>query len=212
MNELYSSFSDEDDDEFGEVDLDENLSSFDLSSTALDATLPMRALPLYSVLPPSEQKNIFQEFPEPIRKVVVATNVAETSLTIPGIKYVVDTGRHKAKKFSPVTGVSKFEIEWISQAAADQRAGRAGRTGPGRCFRLYSSAVFQDFAKFPPPEITMKPLDDLVLGMKAFGIEEIKNFPFVTLPDEEALTKAEKLCVKLGALKKPHKRQISGEY
>ena len=127
--------SDEDDDEFGEVDLDENLSSFDLSSTALDATLPMRALPLYSVLPPSEQKNIFADFPEPIRKVVVSTNVAETSLTIPGIKYVVDTGRHKAKKFSPVTGVSKFEIEWISQAAADQRAGRAGRTGPGRCFR-----------------------------------------------------------------------------
>lgn len=201
----------EDDDEYGECDFfDDELDKFDISTTALDKTLPMVALPLYSVLPPGEQKMIFNEFAEPIRKVVVATNVAETSLTIPGIKYVVDTGRHKAKKFSSVTGVSKFEIEWISQAAADQRAGRAGRTGPGRCFRLYSSAVFQDFASFPPPEITMKPLDDLVLGMKAFGIDEIKNFPFVTLPDPESLVKAEKLCINLGALKRPTRRQMSG--
>ena len=96
--------------------------------------------------------------------------------------------------------MTKFEIKWISQAGADQRAGRAGRTGPGRCFRLYSSAVFQDFSEFPPPEITQKPLDDLVLGMKSFGIDQIKNFPFVTAPDTQMLTNAERLCVKLDTL------------
>jgi ATP-dependent RNA helicase DHX37/DHR1 len=124
---------------------------------------------------------------------------------------VVDTGRHKEKIYSTLTGVSKFEISWISQAAADQRAGRSGRTGPGRCYRLYSSAVFQDFPQFPPPEISQRPLDDLVLGMKSFGIDQIKNFPFVTPPNLDMLVNAEKLCVKLGALESSkEKRKVSG--
>ena len=89
----------------------------------------MLALPLYSVLNPAEQKKIFVEAPEGVRKVIVATNIAETSLTIPGVKYVIDTGRYKERVFSDATGIQKFEIKWISQAAADQRAGRAGRTG-----------------------------------------------------------------------------------
>ena len=119
---------------------------------------------------------------------------------------MVDTGRHKEKVFSSVTGVTEFQIKWISKAAADQRAGRAGRTGPGRCFRLYSSAVFQDFPEFPPPEIVQRPLDDLVVWMKSFGIDEIRNFPFVTPPDAQMLVNAESLCVKLGALESPLKK------
>lgn len=123
----------------------------------------------------------------------------------------MDTGRHKEKVYSTLTGVTKFEVKWISQAAADQRAGRSGRTGPGRCYRLFSSAVFQDFPKFPPPEIVQKPLDDLVLGMKSFGIDQIKNFPFVTAPDAQMLSNAERLCVKLGALEgSTEKNKISG--
>ena len=88
------------------------------------------------------------------------------------MKYVIDTGRYKEKVYSDATGIQKFEIKWISQAAADQRAGRAGRTGPGKCYRLYSSAVFQDFVKFPRAEIEERPLDDLVLFMKHFGIDQ----------------------------------------
>lgn len=92
--------------------------------------------------------------------IVVATNVAETSITIPGIKYVVDAGRVKQKHFDKRSGVSKFVVEWTSQAAANQRAGRAGRTGPGHCYRLYSSAVFNDqFDKFSPPEILTIPIE-----------------------------------------------------
>ena len=124
-----------------------------------------------------------------------------------GIKYVIDTGRHKEKLYSSITGVSRYEVTWISQAAADQRAGRAGRTGPGRCYRLYSSAVFQDFPQFPPPEISQRPLDDLVLGMKSFGIDQISNFPFVSPPDSSMLVNAERLCVKLGALNPSNERK-----
>lgn len=85
---------------------------------------------------------------------MVATNVAETSLTIPGIRYVVDAGRVKTKFYNKVTGVSTFNVTWTSKAAANQRAGRAGRTGPGHCYRLYSSAVFNDeFENFTLPDI-----------------------------------------------------------
>ncbi len=98
---------------------------------------------------------------------MVSTNVAETSLTIPNIKYVIDTGKVKTKFYDKVTGVSTFHVTWCSQAAANQRAGRAGRIGPGHSYRLYSSAVFNDeFDKFSPPEISRRPVDDLVLQMK----------------------------------------------
>lgn len=93
------------------------------------------------------------------RLVVVATNVAETSLTIPGIKYVVDSGREKVKKHDPSNGTEEYGIEWISKASAAQRAGRSGRTGPGHCYRLYSSAVFTNlFPQFSTAEISKVPL------------------------------------------------------
>lgn len=91
------------------------------------------------------------------RLCVVATNVAETSLTIPNVRYVIDTGRVKTKFYDKVTGVSSFHVTWTSQAAANQRAGRAGRTAPGHCYRLYSSAVFNDeFEKFALPDIARR--------------------------------------------------------
>ncbi|ELK26435.1 Putative ATP-dependent RNA helicase DHX37 [Myotis davidii] len=145
------------------------------------------------------QAAVFQAPPEGTRLCVVATNVAETSLTIPGIKYVVDCGKVKKRHYDRVTGVSSFRITWVSQASADQRAGRAGRTEPGHCY--------SDFEPFPPPEITRRPVEDLVLQMKALNIERVVNFPFPTPPSVEALLAAEELLVALGALQAPPKTE-----
>ncbi|XP_015985342.2 probable ATP-dependent RNA helicase DHX37 isoform X2 [Rousettus aegyptiacus] len=172
-----------------------------------DASLPLHVLPLYSLLAPEKQAQVFQPPPEGTRLCVVATNVAETSLTIPGIKYVVDCGKVKKRHYDRVTGVSSFRITWVSQASADQRAGRAGRTEPGHCYRLYSSAVFSDFEQFPPPEITRRPVEDLILQMKALNIEKVVNFPFPTTPSVEALVAAEELLISLGALQAPQKAE-----
>uniref|UniRef100_A0A8C2VG05 DEAH-box helicase 37 n=1 Tax=Chinchilla lanigera TaxID=34839 RepID=A0A8C2VG05_CHILA len=151
--------------------------------------------------------SVFRPPPEGTRLCVVATNVAETSLTIPGIKYVVDSGKVKKRHYDRVTGVSSFRVTWVSQASADQRAGRAGRTEPGHCYRLYSSAVFGDFEQFPAPEITRKPVEDLILQMKALNIEKVVNFPFPTPPSVEALVAAEELLIALGALQAPPKTE-----
>lgn len=172
-----------------------------------DASIPLHVLPLYSLLAPEKQAQVFQPPPEGTRLCVVATNVAETSLTIPGIKYVVDCGKVKKRHYDRVTGVSSFRVTWVSQASADQRAGRAGRTEPGHCYRLYSSAVFEDFEKFPPPEITRRPVEDLILQMKALNIEKVINFPFPTPPSIEALIAAEELLIALGALQAPPKTE-----
>ncbi|XP_033474385.2 putative ATP-dependent RNA helicase DHX37 [Epinephelus lanceolatus] len=168
-----------------------------------DPSIPLYVLPLYSLLAPEQQAKVFRPPPPGTRLCVVATNVAETSLTIPGIKYVVDCGRVKKRFYDRVTGVSSFKVTWTSQASANQRAGRAGRTEPGHCYRLYSSAVFGDFSLFSEAEITRRPVEDLVLQMKDLNIEKVVNFPFPTPPSTEALVAAEQLLVSLGALKEP---------
>ncbi|CCH46061.1 putative ATP-dependent RNA helicase [Wickerhamomyces ciferrii] len=164
---------------------------------------PLYVLPLYSLLPTKEQMKVFKEPPAGSRLCIVATNVAETSLTIPGIRYVVDAGRSKERHFDDKTGVQSFEVDWVSKASAGQRAGRAGRTGPGHCYRLYSSAVFErDFQQFSKPEILRMPIESVVLSMKSMGIDNVVNFPFPTPPERIALSKAEKLLQFLGALTK----------
>nr|CDI55166.1 related to ECM16-putative DEAH-box RNA helicase [Melanopsichium pennsylvanicum 4] len=169
-----------------------------------DSDVPMHILPLYSLLPSEKQMRIFQEPPVDTRLVVVATNVAETSLTIPNIRYVIDCGRSKERKYDLISGVQSYEVSWISKASASQRAGRAGRTGPGHCYRLYSSAVYEDhFSQFSSPEILRTPVDGLVLSMKAMNIDNVANFPFPTPPDRVALKKAEQILTHLGALKAP---------
>ncbi|XP_053375009.1 probable ATP-dependent RNA helicase DHX37 isoform X2 [Mercenaria mercenaria] len=169
-----------------------------------ECSQPLYVLPLYSLLSTQKQRKVFGPVPEGCRLCVVATNVAETSLTIPGIKYVVDTGKSKTKFYDKVTGVSTFRITWTSKASANQRAGRAGRVGPGHCYRLFSSAVFNDeFEKFSPAEITRRPVDDLVLQMKDMNIEKVVNFPYPTPPDKEQIHAAERLLISLGALTKP---------
>ncbi|KAK4890825.1 putative ATP-dependent RNA helicase DHR1 [Elasticomyces elasticus] len=158
-------------------------------------------LPLYAALPSAQQLRVFQTPPADHRLIVLATNVAETSLTIPGIRYVFDCGRAKEKHYDIATGVQTFEIDWISKASASQRTGRAGRTGPGHCYRLYSSAVYERyFADHTVPEILRSPLEGTVLQLKAMDIENVVNFPFPTRPDAVQLAHAEKLLSNLGAI------------
>lgn len=165
------------------------------------AASQMHVLPLYSQLQTKDQLRVFEPPPEGSRLVVLATNVAETSLTIPGIRYVFDCGRAKEKKYDQLTGVQSFEVGWISKASASQRAGRAGRTGPGHCYRLYSSAVYErDFKEHAEPEILRMPVEDVVLQLKSMDLQHVVNFPFPTPPDRSSLAKAEKLLTYLGAL------------
>ncbi|WVZ73800.1 hypothetical protein U9M48_022071, partial [Paspalum notatum var. saurae] len=147
----------------------------------------LRVLPLYAMLPASQQLQVFEDIPQGERLVVVATNVAETSLTILGIKYVVDTGKEK----------------WISRASASQRAGRAGRTGPGHCYRLYSAAAYGKddlFPEFAEPEIKKIPVEGVVLMLKFMCIDKVENFPFPTPPNKESLVEADQCLKTLEAL------------
>ncbi|KAL0943825.1 ATP-dependent RNA helicase DHR1 [Colletotrichum truncatum] len=164
--------------------------------------LKMQVLPLYSLLPTREQMRVFEEPPDNTRQVILATNVAETSLTIPGIRYVFDCGRAKERQYDRISGVQTYEIGWISKASASQRAGRAGRTGPGHCYRLYSSAVYErDLPEFTDPEILRMPVDGVVLQLKAMNLSNVVNFPFPTPPNRMGLRKAEKLLTYLSAIK-----------
>lgn len=170
-------------------------------SGSVDNSSPMYVLPLYSLLSSEKQRKVFESPPEGARFCVVATNVAETSLTIPNVKYVVDAGMVKRRYYDKTTGISSFKITWTSKASANQRAGRAGRMGPGHCYRLYSSAVFNnDFEEFTQPDILRRPVDELVLQMKAINIDKVVNFPFPTPPEAKVLEASEKLLIDLGAL------------
>ncbi|OQV23883.1 putative ATP-dependent RNA helicase DHX37 [Hypsibius exemplaris] len=189
------------DEEEGEAASDAEFDVEEDKADQVSSRQPMFVLPLFSLLPSAKQALVFQPPPAGCRLCVVATNVAETSLTIPDVKYVVDTGKTKTKLYDRNTGLSTFRIMWNSKAASNQRAGRAGRTSAGHCYRLFSSAVFNDeFAQFTPPEITRRPIEDLVLQMKAMNIEKVVNFPFPSPPSRESLIVAEAELLALGAV------------
>lgn len=160
-------------------------------------------LPFYSLLPDHLQRRVFKDSAPEARKVVVATNIAETSVTVPGISYVVDSGRFKEKVYKGrgCARLSAYEVKWISRASAEQRAGRAGRIGSGHCYRLYSSAVYvQQFTSFQEPEITRVPADTVVLRLRSMGIRYVRKFPFATAPNAQDISDAEQLLTDLGAL------------
>ncbi|KAK3499337.1 P-loop containing nucleoside triphosphate hydrolase protein [Neurospora hispaniola] len=194
--------NDRDDDDISIASDEEDDKEFEIEDQESGTgPLKMHILPLFSLLPTKEQMKVFEPPPEGHRLVILATNVAETSLTIPGIKYVFDTGRSKERKYDPVSGVQSFEIGWISKASAKQRAGRAGRTGPGHCWRLYSSAVYErDFPEFSEPELLRMPIEGVVLQLKSMNLQHVVNFPFPTPPPRESLIKAEKLLTYLNAI------------
>ena len=160
---------------------------------------PVHAVALYSKLSVARQQACFRAPPAGSRLVVVATNVAETSLTIPGIRYVVDCGKVKRKVFE--AGACTMRTGWTSRASADQRMGRAGRTGPGHCYRLYSSAVYmQQMEAATAPEVAAVPVDDLVLYMKSMGIASLADFPFPSPPPPASVARAVARLQRLGAL------------
>ncbi|VDO00365.1 unnamed protein product [Rodentolepis nana] len=197
--------SDDDDDDEQKADEevldDEVLRALD-EMKKLTPVAPIHALPLYSLLPVEQQSRVFESPPEGHRLVVVATNVAETSLTIPNIRYVVDTGKVKSKIYDTGTGSSCFRIVWISQASAEQRAGRAGRIGPGHCYRLYSSQIYSDeMEPFSAPDILTRPIDEVVLLLKSYlGSTPLSRFPLPTPPTPNSVEAAERRLTALGAL------------
>jgi len=158
-------------------------------------------LPVYSALPSEMQSRIFDPAPPGARKVVIATNIAETSLTIDGIFYVVDPGFVKQKVYNSKTGMDSLVVTPISQAAAKQRAGRAGRTGPGKTYRLFTERAYRDeMLPTPVPEIQRTNLAATVLQLKAMGINDLIGFDFMDAPPVEAMIHALELLHTLSAL------------
>jgi ATP-dependent helicase HrpA len=154
-------------------------------------------LPLYARLSAAEQQRVFQPLPQ--RRVVLATNVAETSLTIPGIVYVVDSGVARVNRYSVRTGVSQLLIEPVSRASADQRKGRCGRTESGICFRLYEEQDYQARPAHTDPEIKRVSLAGVILRMKVLRLGDIEHFPFLDPPQPRAITEGYRVLEELGA-------------
>ncbi|KAG0242992.1 hypothetical protein BGX31_011395 [Mortierella sp. GBA43] len=159
------------------------------------------ALPIYAGLPTEDQMMVFEPSENGTRKVVVATNVAEASITIPGIGFVIDTGFVKIRAYNPRTGMESLTTTSISRASADQRAGRAGRIRNGKTYRLYTESAFKnDMQPASVPEIQRTNLSGMVLQLKALGIENVLRFDFMTSPPAEMMSKALELLYSLGAL------------
>uniref|UniRef100_UPI00333FCEED ATP-dependent RNA helicase HrpA n=1 Tax=Castellaniella defragrans TaxID=75697 RepID=UPI00333FCEED len=156
-------------------------------------------LPLYARLSRAEQEQIFRPRGN-ARRIVLATNVAETSLTVPGIRYVVDSGLARIKRYSWRSKVEQLRIEPISQASANQRAGRCGRVGPGICLRLYAEDDFKRRPAFTDPEILRSSLASVILRMKALRLDDVEAFPFVDPPTGRAVADGYQLLQELGAL------------
>ncbi|MGQ4597674.1 ATP-dependent RNA helicase HrpA [Nocardia sp. R6R-6] len=171
----------------------------DTADALRDLRLPRtEILPLYARLSAAEQHRVFA--PHPGRRVVLATNVAETSLTVPGIRYVIDPGTARISRYSMRTKVQRLPIEPVSQASARQRSGRCGRVADGICIRLYSEDDFQSRPAFTEPEILRTNLAAVILQMTALGLGDIENFPFVEAPDRRAIRDGIALLEELGAL------------
>ncbi|KAJ1737251.1 ATP-dependent RNA helicase [Coemansia sp. Benny D160-2] len=145
--------------------------------------------PIFAALPQAQQSKVFDPAPEFTRKVILATNIAETSLTIPGIRYVVDSGVHKVRGFDPRVGESLL-VQQISQSSARQRTGRAGREAPGYCYRLYTEADFAQLPEDSVPEIKRCQLSMVVLQLKAAGVDDVMQFDFMDRPSKKALKHA----------------------
>lgn len=155
-------------------------------------------VPLFGRLSNSEQQRVFTSTQR--RKIVLATNIAETSLTIPGIRFVVDTGLARVSRYSPQSRTRRLPIEEVAQSSAEQRKGRAGRVAEGVCIRLYSEKDFLERPRFAQPEIQRANLADVILRMKAFGLGDIERFPFINLPAAKSVRSGYALLEELGAI------------
>ena len=167
--------------------------------------LGVEIVPLFGRLSSAEQQRIFQ--PGAIRRVIIATNIAETSITIPNIRYVVDAGLARISRYSPGTRTKRLPIEPVSKSSSNQRKGRCGRVANGVCIRLYSEEEFAERSAFTPPEIQRCNLAEVILRMKAFKLGEIETFPFISPPKPHAMRGGYALLHELGAL--DEKRELT---
>ncbi|KAF2751801.1 P-loop containing nucleoside triphosphate hydrolase protein [Sporormia fimetaria CBS 119925] len=158
------------------------------------------ALPLFAALPQHAQQLIFEPTPARTRKVILSTNIAETSVTVPGVRYVIDCGKSKIKQFRNNLGLESLLVKPISKSAAIQRKGRAGREAAGQCYRLYTEEAYNGLDERTTPEILRCDLSHAILTMKARGVDDVINFPFLDRPPREALRKALLQLLNLGAL------------
>ncbi|KAH3672688.1 hypothetical protein WICPIJ_010011 [Wickerhamomyces pijperi] len=166
-----------------------------------DSISELMICPIYANLPPEQQQKIFDPTPKGSRKVVLATNIAETSITIDGIVFVIDPGMVKENVYSPQTGMESLVVTSCSKASVDQRAGRAGRVGPGKCFRLFTNwAYHHELKPNPTPEILRVNLASVVLLLLSLGVSDLLKFQFLDAPSKTGLMKAFELLYSLGAL------------
>jgi len=165
--------------------------------------------PLFAALPHSEQIKAFRQTPEGFRKIILATNIAETSLTIPGVKYVVDTGMVKCKGYNPTTGFELLKVSPVSKAQARQRCGRAGRECPGVCYRLYTEDSFHSLEETTVPEIKRCNLKGVVLQLLALGVNDVLRFDFMDSPSQEALQDALRQLVLLKAVNSLNEQKLT---
>lgn len=183
---------------------DHSSSSHDHSSSHADnshTNIPkLRVFPLYAALPAEQQAEVFKPVPNDVRKVVVCTNIAETSVTVPGIRFVIDPGFSREKYYDARTGIDGLDTVRISKVSAQQRAGRAGRTGPGKCYRLYSSEAYNAMAENTVPEIKRSSLLSTMLYLKVLGVDDVLAFDYLDAPAPEAISIALKQLYILGAL------------
>jgi ATP-dependent RNA helicase DHR2 len=160
-------------------------------AVGMDPSLPkVLALPLFAALPQAAQQRVFAPAPPRTRKIILSTNIAETSVTVTGVRFVVDCGKAKMKQFRSRLGLDSLLVKPISKSSAIQRKGRAGREAPGKCYRLYTEKDYLALDEANTPEILRSDLSQSLLTMKARGVDDIMNFPFLTRPPREALEKA----------------------
>lgn len=186
----------------GQDEIEQAEASLQETARKLGSAAPeLMICPIYANLPTDLQNRIFEPTPPKVRKVVLATNIAETSLTIENIVYVIDPGYVKENRYTPATNMESLVAVPISRASANQRAGRAGRTGPGKCFRLYTKwAFYNDLPESTTPEIQRTNLTSVVLLLKSLGINDLINFDFMDPPSPDMLIRSLEQLYALGAL------------
>ncbi|MFC7360886.1 ATP-dependent RNA helicase HrpA [Nocardioides astragali] len=184
----------------GEREIRDTADAFDALRGSMSGGDRLEIVPLYSRLSAADQHKVFSSHPSTVRRVVLATNVAETSLTVPGIRYVVDTGVARISRYSVRTKVQRLPIEPISQASANQRSGRCGRVEEGIAIRLYSEEDFEARPEFTDPEILRTNLASVILQMASLRLGDIARFPFVEPPDRRNIKAGTDLLEELGAL------------
>ena len=185
----------------GREEIDSAIQAIADQASSLHPRAPsILALPLYAGLSSEQQLYVFEPTPENTRKVIVSTNIAEASVTIEGIVYVVDCGYVKLRAYNPKTGIETLTATPVSKASATQRAGRGGRTKPGKCFRLYTESAFNDMPDSTTPEIQRSNLAPTILQLKALGIDNILRFDFFTPPPADLVIRAMELLYSLGAV------------